>query len=957
MGSETTTSRLARLATCAALLVPLCAAAQSTLLSEVHTIATADTAVPVEHTFTTTVAGTYKITLTDVGATLTTPAPLGSAKMAVIQGNQVVGALVQLATGTSTVVLTLSGATANTTYALHVVGSPAAGMQAGEIGLDIAKPDGSELASYLDSLALPAATVAAGETLVSDVFSVANTDNYTITLNDLQLPKALKTLVLAVVPTGGTIPIATLPVAGTNAMQTTVSLAPGSYQLVAIGKTDPVDPTAVGGLFSASVVGTSGTPPYPAKISTVGLVTLVQSAALAAGPYSLTLADLNFPNALASVGAALVRDDGIEVAGPLTASANQAFTVTSSGNNYLAFAVAAPQVSPGLGSYSVQVQSTTAGTAPAISVARIVGAPSTGTTTNPSAFSFDTTIPAAGSYVITLTDFSFPGALTAVNLAAVQGGALLGTPLTKTGNFTINPTQGPLTLLAYSQASAAGGVFGVDVSPSTGAAVFDAAQPVGVAFVSRPLGITSIGSYQVTAADIGFPASFSSFDVLVTHGTQAVGQIFGGGKFSFDATSGTYFVNFIALPSGTDKAGTYSLSVAPTPPAPTVMLTGDVTHVASGGTVALKWSSQNATTCAASGGWSGTQPVSGQATSAALTGATTFTLTCSGDGGSVSQSLSVTIDSPTSPSGGGHGGGSISLLTLLGLAGALTRRLVRGTGMSRSRKVAVVACRQPALAHARSLPMRKGLAAAIVFLLPLLASANEASTDVSKAEPAPLAQIRGTLKERYPEAKVDTIAASKVLPGWYELVVGEEIVYADATADRLIVGKVIDTRTRENLTQKSWADAHRIDFKALPFAHSIKTVRGRGEHVVAIFEDPLCPYCQKLEEQMQGMQDVTIYRFLLPLESIHPGATVKSREIWCAKDRAAAWSEWMLKRTEPGESKPGECNEDPTGLMLQTAAKLNLNSTPTLVFADGHRLIGAPAQELLERDLQRSVAN
>ena len=935
MVSETTASRVARLAACAALLLPVCATAQSTLLNEVHTIATADTAVPVEHTFTTTDPGTYRITLTDVGATLTTPAPLVSAKMAVTQGNLVVGQPAILASGTSTVVLTLQGATANTTYTLHVVGVPSAGVGAGEIGLNITRPDGSELASYVDSLALPAADVANGETIVSDVFSVANTDNYTISLNDVQMPKALKTLILAVVPTGGAAPIATLPVAGTNAMQTTVSLAPGSYQLVAIGKTDPADPSAVGGLFSASVVGTSGSPPYPTKISTVGAVTLVQSAPLVAGSYTFTLSDLNYPAALAGgkavLAATLVRDDGAVMVAPLTAAGTQPFTIASAGNNYLAFAVAIPPSASAQGSYAVQAQTT--GATP-ISVTRAVAGATAGT-----AYNFDTSIHTAGGYTLTLTDFAFPAPLSSVSLAAVQGGALVGTPLTKTGSFNITASQGPLSLLAFSSASAAGGVFGVDVSPTSGAAVFDVAQPVGLAFDTRPVAITANGSYQVSATDVGFPASFSSFDVLVIRGTQAAGQIYGGGKFSFDATPGTYFIDFIALPSGTDKAGTYALTVVPTPAAPTITLSSNVTHVASGGTVALTWSSQNATTCAASGGWSGTQKTSDTATSAALTGATTFTLTCSGDGGSASKSVSITIDAPTSAASGGHGGGSINLLTLLGLAATLLTRRVARLGLSRGR---------------RATPVRSKAIVAVILLLPSIALADDSSTG---AEGAPMAQIRSTLKERYPEAQLQEITASRVLPGWYEVVVGpQDIVYADATADRLIVGKVVDTRTRQDLTAKSWTDSHRVDFKALPFEHSIKTVHGKGKRVVAVFEDPLCPYCQKLEEQMQEVQDVTIYTFLMPLESVHPGSTVKAREIWCSQDRAAAWSDWMLRHTQPKELKSADCS-DPTGLTLQTAAKYDLNSTPTLVFADGHRFVGTLTPELLEQELRGSIAN
>src|ERR1700728_1457396 len=52
-----------------------------TIFNQAHTVAAADRAVPVEHTFAISVAGTYQITLTDLGALLIPPAPLAAAKL------------------------------------------------------------------------------------------------------------------------------------------------------------------------------------------------------------------------------------------------------------------------------------------------------------------------------------------------------------------------------------------------------------------------------------------------------------------------------------------------------------------------------------------------------------------------------------------------------------------------------------------------------------------------------------------------------------------------------------------------------------------------------------------------------------------------------------------------------------------------------------------------------------
>ena len=139
---------------------------------------------------------------------------------------------------------------------------------------------------------------------------------------------------------------------------------------------------------------------------------------------------------------------------------------------------------------------------------------------------------------------------------------------------------------------------------------------------------------------------------------------------------------------------------------------------------------------------------------------------------------------------------------------------------------------------------------------------------------------------------------------------------------------------------------NKIDFAALPFDLAIKTVRGDGSRKLAVFADPLCPYCRQLEQAMQGITNVTIYTFLYPLESIHPGASVKAVAIWCAKDRSLAWSKWMLQKTDPGDVR---CKGAPIDTLQKLGDKLHVNSTPTLFTADGRRTMGAMKHNEIEQ--------
>jgi thiol:disulfide interchange protein DsbC len=230
----------------------------------------------------------------------------------------------------------------------------------------------------------------------------------------------------------------------------------------------------------------------------------------------------------------------------------------------------------------------------------------------------------------------------------------------------------------------------------------------------------------------------------------------------------------------------------------------------------------------------------------------------------------------------------------------------------------------------------------------LLLAAFICSTSLAVGDdvaPEIAAKIRATLHERIPDLQVEAIHKSP-LPGLYELDTGAELLYANDTGTLIFAGRVIDTKSREDLTAARWNDLHAIDFNSLPFDLAIKTVRGDGSRKVAVFADPLCPYCRQLEQELQGVNNVTIYTFLYPLESIHPGASVKAVDIWCSKDRSDAWSKWMLQNKGPGDTR---CTGAPIDKLQALGQKLRVDSTPTLFTVDGKRTRGAIKHNEIEQ--------
>jgi thiol:disulfide interchange protein DsbC len=200
------------------------------------------------------------------------------------------------------------------------------------------------------------------------------------------------------------------------------------------------------------------------------------------------------------------------------------------------------------------------------------------------------------------------------------------------------------------------------------------------------------------------------------------------------------------------------------------------------------------------------------------------------------------------------------------------------------------------------------------------------------------------LRAQFPGVAVDSVQMSADMPGWYEVMTRDELVYADVEGRHLFVGKVVDIGTQADLTAKRWNELNRIEFSSLPLDQAIATVRGDGSRKLAVFADPFCPYCEQLEKDLQGITDVTVYTFLYPLERVHPGATEAARDIWCAPDRANSWTQWMLNHKAPTRQ---ECSDTPLAVLGALGDKLRINSTPTLIFQDGTRFAGAiPAQQM-----------
>jgi thiol:disulfide interchange protein DsbC len=233
-------------------------------------------------------------------------------------------------------------------------------------------------------------------------------------------------------------------------------------------------------------------------------------------------------------------------------------------------------------------------------------------------------------------------------------------------------------------------------------------------------------------------------------------------------------------------------------------------------------------------------------------------------------------------------------------------------------------------------------------------SSASASVPLAPLNPAVLAQLRQRLKPRLG----DVTSICRTPFGLLEVIVDGEFFYVDERANFLLTGNAFDLRTQENITATRKEEVFRVDFNTLPFDKAIRTVRGDGKRLLAIFEDPNCPYCKRFEKDLSKLDNATIYTFLYPIlsrdkakaEDSYP----RSRAIWCAPDRAHAWAQIMLDNQRLADADAA-C-DTPLEDNLKLGKKLHVTGTPTLIFTDGRRAPGAIPLDQVEKMIAEASA-
>ena len=224
-----------------------------------------------------------------------------------------------------------------------------------------------------------------------------------------------------------------------------------------------------------------------------------------------------------------------------------------------------------------------------------------------------------------------------------------------------------------------------------------------------------------------------------------------------------------------------------------------------------------------------------------------------------------------------------------------------------------------------------------------------------------VAGFKEDFEAKYPEVK--DVEISKSFENFYSIK-NQDLseVFISTDFKYLIRGTVLNLETGHNVNVNSESNSKsyiktngnsnsKIMISDLNLDDAIKI--GSGINRLYIFSDPQCPYCKNLENTFKKIKDVTIYIFPLPLISIHPLSEEIAISIWCSENREKSWTQYVEQSMEP---LPKSCS-NPIQRVASLASKFSRNATPTIVFSDGSKVIGAVEADFINQKFKEILLN
>jgi thiol:disulfide interchange protein DsbC len=196
--------------------------------------------------------------------------------------------------------------------------------------------------------------------------------------------------------------------------------------------------------------------------------------------------------------------------------------------------------------------------------------------------------------------------------------------------------------------------------------------------------------------------------------------------------------------------------------------------------------------------------------------------------------------------------------------------------------------------------------------------------------------ITATLNTRLPGLEISSIRDAGI-PGWYEVMLGAEVVYVTEDGRYMFQGNLLDLEKQRNLTEERRSHA-RVDLlKGIPASEMIIFAPEKTQHTIYVFTDVDCPYCRRLHQDVPKLNamGIAVKYLAFPREGVGSETYREMEAVWCAKDRNKA-----LTKAKQGVRITGAQCDDPVGRQFLIGQDMGIRGTPAIYLEDGRQIGG-----------------
>lgn len=207
-------------------------------------------------------------------------------------------------------------------------------------------------------------------------------------------------------------------------------------------------------------------------------------------------------------------------------------------------------------------------------------------------------------------------------------------------------------------------------------------------------------------------------------------------------------------------------------------------------------------------------------------------------------------------------------------------------------------------------------------------------------------KIREAIERSGLNAPVEEIVSGP-MPGIYTLKLeGGRVLYTSENGEYFIQGRIHQFKDGAMVNVTAQQEMSGVS-KAIGEIANDDMIRFSADYPqaeITVFTDISCPFCHKLHDHMDELNDagITVNYLAYPREGLKSDDYQTMVSVWCSGDRQKALS----KAIDGDDVETAECS-NPVKDQFRLGQLIGVKGTPTIIFADGSLISGYRPPEMI----------